>query len=65
MGYALAGVATGTTSGYSSSILYITIYVIMNIGIFSCLYLLKKDGEYKENISDLSGIILSMSISDT
>ena len=28
----------------------------MNIGAFSCLYLLKKDGEYKENISDLSGI---------
>ena len=28
----------------------------MNIGIFSCLYLLKKDNEYKENISDLSGI---------
>ena len=28
----------------------------MNIGAFSCLYLLKKDGEYKENISELSGI---------
>ena len=28
----------------------------MNIGAFSCLYLLKKDSEYKENISDLSGI---------
>ena len=28
----------------------------MNIGAFSCLYLLKKDGRYKENISDLSGI---------
>ena len=28
----------------------------MNIGAFSCLYLMKKDGEYKENISDLSGI---------
>ena len=28
----------------------------MNIGAFSCLYLLKKEGQYKENISDLSGI---------
>ena len=28
----------------------------MNIGAFSCLYLMRKDGEYKENISDLSGI---------
>ena len=56
IGYALAGVATGAVSGYESAIIYIMIYVIMNIGAFSCLYLLKKDGEYKENISDLSGI---------
>jgi len=56
IGYALAGVATGNISGYQSAIVYISIYVIMNIGIFSCLYLLKKDGEYKENISDLSGV---------
>ncbi len=56
IGYALAGVATGVISGYQSTVVYISIYVIMNIGAFSCLYLLKKDGEYKENISDLSGI---------
>ena len=56
IGYALAGVATGTIPGYQSAIVYISIYVIMNIGAFSCLYLLKKDGQYKENISDLSGI---------
>ena len=56
IGYALAGVATGAISGYESAIIYISIYVIMNIGAFSCLYLLKKDGQYKEDISDLSGI---------
>ena len=56
IGYALAGVATGAISGYESAIVYIAIYVVMNIGAFSCLYLLKKDNDYKENISDLSGI---------
>ncbi len=56
IGYALAGVATGSTSGYSSSVIYITIYVVMNIGAFSCLYLMKKDGAYKEDIEDLSGV---------
>ncbi len=56
VGYALAGVATGVISGYESSIIYISIYVVMNIGAFSCLYLLKKDGEYRENIADLSGL---------
>ncbi|MFL2883069.1 MAG: NADH-quinone oxidoreductase subunit NuoN [Pelagibacteraceae bacterium] len=57
IGYALAGVATGSVSGYSNSILYITIYVVMNIGAFSCVYLMKKnENEYTENISDLAGI---------
>ena len=56
IGYALAGVATGVVSGYQSAIIYISIYVIMNIGAFSCLYLIKKDGQYKDSISDLSGI---------
>ena len=27
-----------------------------SLHLFSCLYLLKKDGVYKENISDLSGV---------
>ena len=56
IGYALAGVATGTNSGYTSTIVYITIYVIMNIGIFACLYLMKVNGKYTEEISDLSGL---------
>ena len=64
IGYALAGVATGVISGYESAIIYISIYVVMNIGAFSCLYLLKKDGEYKENISDLSGISKTSNVSN-
>ena len=56
IGYALAGVATGTISGYASSIIYITIYVVMNIGAFACIFLMKKEGKYKEEINDLSGI---------
>lgn len=56
MGYALAGVATGVVSGYSSSIFYICIYVVMNIGAFGCIYLMRVDGKYKEEIEDLSGI---------
>ena len=56
MGYALAGIATGTQNGYMSSILYITIYVIMNIGTFACILALKKDDKYFEDIKDLSGV---------
>ena len=56
IGYALAGIATGTSSGYSRSVLYITIYAVMNLGIFGCIFLMKKDGKYTEEINDLSGI---------
>ena len=56
MGYALAGEATGTVSGYTSTIVYISIYIIMNMGTFACLYLMKVDGKYTEKIEDLSGL---------
>jgi len=56
IGYALAGVSTGTVSGYNSSIAYISIYVVMNLGIFGCIFLMKKDGKYCEDIKDLAGI---------
>ena len=56
IGYALAGISTGTVAGYSSSIAYISIYVIMNLGVFGCIFLMKKDGKYCEDIKELSGI---------
>ena len=56
MGYALAGVATGTESGYTSTTIYITIYIVMNMGAFACLYLMKVDENYTEKIEDLSGL---------
>jgi NADH-quinone oxidoreductase subunit N len=56
IGYALAGISTGTVTGYSSSVTYISIYVIMNLGVFGCIFLMKKDGKYCEDINDLAGI---------
>jgi len=56
IGFALAGISTGTTLGYSSSITYISIYVIMNLGMFACIFSMKREGKYCENLNDLSGI---------
>ena len=56
VGYTLAGVASGTNDGIQSSIIYITIYIIMNLGLFSCLLMMKRNNEYYENIEDLSGL---------
>ena len=56
VGYTLAGLATGTNDGIQSSIIYITIYIIMNLGLFSCLLMMKRNNVYYENIEDLSGL---------
>ena len=56
MGYALAGLSTGTNDGIQSSIIYISIYLVMNLGFFSCLFMLKRNNEYYERIEDLSGL---------
>jgi len=56
IGYALAGLATGTNEGIQSSIIYLTIYIIMNLGLFSCLLMMKRNNEYYEDINDLSGL---------
>ena len=56
MGYALAGIATGIESGIQSSIAYLTIYLVMNLGIFSCILMTKRENTYYENINDLSGM---------
>jgi len=56
IGYTLAGLATGTNDGIQSSVIYITIYIIMNLGLFSCLLMMKRNNKYYENIEDLSGL---------
>ncbi len=67
MGYTIAGLSTGTNEGIQSSIMYIFIYVIMNLGFFCCLFMLSRDGKYYETIEDMSGLsknhpILSLSM---
>ena len=56
VGYALAGLATGTNDGIQSSVIYITIYILMNLGFFSCLLMMRRNDKYYENIEDLSGL---------
>jgi NADH-quinone oxidoreductase subunit N len=56
IGYALAGLATGSNDGIQSSVIYITIYILMNLGFFSCLLMMKRNNEYFEEIEDLSGL---------
>jgi NADH-quinone oxidoreductase subunit N len=56
IGYTLAGLAAGSNEGIQSSIIYISIYVVMNLALFSCLLMLKRNNQYYEEIDDLSGL---------
>ena len=56
MGYALAGIAVGTNSGIQSTLIYLTIYLVMNLGAFGCIFMMKRENIFYENINDLSGL---------
>jgi len=56
MGYALAGLSVGTNEGIQSSITYMSIYLVMNLAFFSCLFMLRRNETYYEKIEDLSGL---------
>jgi NADH-quinone oxidoreductase subunit N len=56
MGYALAGLATGSNEGIQSTVIYLSIYLLMNLGIFSCIFMMKRKDIFYEDIQDLSGL---------
>ena len=56
IGYAIAGIASGTANGFKSTLIYILIYAVMNIGFFAFIFLMKRKGKYIEEISELSGM---------
>lgn len=56
MGYALIGLSAGTTEGVRAVLIYMAIYVIMTVGTFACILMMRRRGGMTENISDLSGL---------
>jgi NADH-quinone oxidoreductase subunit N len=56
VGFILAGLAIATPQSLGAVLVYLVIYVFMNIGVFACIMSLNRNGVYFENISDLSGL---------
>lgn len=56
VGYALIGLAVGNEGGVRSILIYIAIYVFMNIGTFACIISMRRDDRSVENIYDLAGL---------
>ena len=56
MGYALVGVASGLLEGVSGVLIYMAIYIIMNVGAFIIILSMRRDNQIVEEIYDLKGI---------
>ena len=54
MGFALVGLASGTEIGVQALLIYMSIYVIMNIGTFAFILSMEKDGHPVTEISALN-----------
>lgn len=53
MGYALVGLSSGTAQGVESMLMYMAIYVIMNIGTFAFILSMERDGRH---VTDIGGL---------
>jgi NADH-quinone oxidoreductase subunit N len=56
IGYALVGLAAGSEVGVRGVLIYMAIYLFMNIGTFTCILCMRQNGRMVEEISDLSGL---------
>jgi len=56
VGYALIGLAVGTEAGVRAVLIYLAIYLFMNIGTFACILAMRRGGRMVEGINDLAGL---------
>ena len=54
MGYALMGLAAGTAFGVQAMLIYMAIYVTMNVGTFAFILSMSRDGQPVSNIASLN-----------
>ena len=54
MGFALMGLATGTAFGVQAMLVYMSIYVTMNIGTFAFILTMERDGQVVTDITALN-----------
>jgi NADH-quinone oxidoreductase subunit N len=56
MGFALVGLAAGTSEGVQGVLVYMAIYVAMTLGTFACIIAMRRSRKAFEDIVDLSGL---------
>ncbi len=56
MGYALIGLAVGSAAGVQGVLVYLAIYIFMNVGTFAIILSMRRKGRAVEGINDLAGL---------
>ncbi|HXQ50467.1 MAG TPA: NADH-quinone oxidoreductase subunit NuoN [Stellaceae bacterium] len=56
VGYALIGLAAGSPAGVRGILVYMAIYLFMNVGTFAVILCMRRDGRMVEEIEDLRGL---------
>ena len=56
VGYALVGLAVGSEAGVRAVLIYLAIYLFMNVGTFACILCMRRGGRMVEGIDDLAGL---------
>ena len=56
VGFALVGLAAGTEAGVEGVLVYLGVYMVMNIGTFAAILSMKRNGRMVEEINDLAGL---------
>jgi NADH-quinone oxidoreductase subunit N len=56
VGYALIGLVVADEAGVRGIMIYMAVYLFMNIGTFACILTMRRGDRMVENISDLAGM---------
>jgi NADH-quinone oxidoreductase subunit N len=56
VGYALIGLAAGTEEGIRGILIYLAIYLAMNVGTFACILAMRQKDRMVEGVADLAGL---------
>jgi NADH-quinone oxidoreductase subunit N len=56
MGFALVGLAAGTSEGVQGVLVYMAIYITMTLGVFAVTLSMRRDGGMVESIDQLAGL---------
>ncbi|PJK29642.1 NADH-quinone oxidoreductase subunit NuoN [Minwuia thermotolerans] len=56
VGYALIGLAAATPEGVRGVLIYVAIYLVMNLGTFACILAMRRGEHMVEGLDDLKGL---------